>query len=136
MSFLNYIIYTRIVLMLLYPNQSQQLRTSHKSLQTKKDKSPVHTAHSSMPGACPYLTVMVNILTLLAKGDRRRIGGREDRFLEDVEVDGKVEERKRGNGRKTMVIKKKKEDKGQMQGREVQGQKLGQQHDSLSFNFN
>lgn len=43
-----------------------------------------------MPGACPYLTVMVNILTLLAKGDRRGVGGREDRFLEVVEANGKV----------------------------------------------
>lgn len=37
--------------------------------------------HLSVPGACPYLTMMVNILTLLTKGDRRREGGREDRFL-------------------------------------------------------
>lgn len=46
---------------------------------------------------------MVNILTLLAKGDRRGIGGREDRFLEDVEADEEVEkqnrnEKKIGNG--------------------------------------
>lgn len=56
-----------------------------------------------MHGACPYLTLMVNILTLLAKGDRRGIGGREDRFLEDVEADEEVEkqnrnEKKIGNG--------------------------------------
>lgn len=37
--------------------------------------------HLSVPGACPYLTMMVNILTLLTKGDRRREGGREDGFL-------------------------------------------------------
>jgi len=46
-----------------------------------KGRTPTHAAQSSVPGACPYLTMMVNILTLLAKGDRRRIGGGEDRLL-------------------------------------------------------
>lgn len=32
-------------------------------------------------GARPYLTMMVNVLTLLAEGDSRRKGGGEDRLL-------------------------------------------------------
>lgn len=35
------------------------------------------------PRASPYLAVGVNVLALMAKGDRRRVGGGEDRLLGD-----------------------------------------------------
>lgn len=43
---------------------------------------------------------MVNILTLLTKGDGGRKGGGEDRLLQDAEVDELVEERKGRRRRK------------------------------------
>lgn len=93
MSFLACVIYSPQEVWWLYTelyscSQKQiKLNSTQSALHTsscksnRKDKTPVHAAHSSVLGVCPYLTMMVNILTFLAKGDRRRKGGREDRFL-------------------------------------------------------